>query len=551
MVVGVMDLATEAGIPCRVARFFGVDPVRVIFAFGDEWSEWQPFFPLEMRLKFFVIFEAGKVIIEIMIWLIAILLLAIFAGMGFLRGAVQMGISLVGLFLALALAVWLAPPLLIDSNVGEFHGNAIGRLIFDTFFDFLHRVGVFLLVSLVFLVVGIVVHFRVRKHFRFKTDEATQLMFRRLNKRIGAAFGLLIGTVYTILVGVFLYGPGYLTYQVATSGDPGWLKFINYTRKSMEGSGLEKMAASLDPMPSKFYEVSDIIGLFHKNPLLESRFRNYPPFLKALTEAEVHEDTVVESESSEFRNMLAEQSSIVHLAAAVIVLSITDLGEALLQADLKDLRTFLEKGESPIYSDEKILGRWQLDGNATINHMKRTKIGIDVAASYVDGSGAMRETSVKMKSREFRQFKEGVIDVLLNEAKLFVFPDEELVFVPPRPPEPTAPREPEEDEYGNPYAEYSAPGSYGAGQFQRRPQPVAPPPQKREEPKHGSWKRQTTGRYKIQFENAAVENRATFKSSRLIIKDMFLYPVQRSGLPAGSRGNWAIIKVDLIFSRVY
>ena len=225
-----------------------------------------------MRLKFFVIFEAGKVIIEIMIWLIAILLLAIFAGMGFLRGAVQMGISLVGLFLALALAVWLAPPLLIDSNVGEFHGNAIGRLIFDTFFDFLHRVGVFLLVSLVFLVVGIVVHFRVRKHFRFKTDEATQLMFRRLNKRIGAAFGLLIGTVYTILVGVFLYGPGYLTYQVATSGDPGWLKFINYTRKSMEGSGLEKMAASLDPMPSKFYEVSDIIGLFHKNPLLESRF---------------------------------------------------------------------------------------------------------------------------------------------------------------------------------------------------------------------------------------------------------------------------------------
>lgn len=44
MVVGVMDLATEAGIACRVARFFSVDPVRVIFAFGDEWSEWQPFF---------------------------------------------------------------------------------------------------------------------------------------------------------------------------------------------------------------------------------------------------------------------------------------------------------------------------------------------------------------------------------------------------------------------------------------------------------------------------------------------------------------------------
>lgn len=499
-----------------------------------------------------MIFEAGKVIIEIMIWLIAILLLAIFAGMGFLRGAIQMGISLAGLFLALALAVWWAPPLLIDSNVGEFHGNAIGRLIFDTFFGVLHRVGVFILVSLVFLIVGIVVHFRVRKHFRFKTDEATQLMFRRLNKRIGAAFGLLIGVVYTILVGVFLYGPGYLTYQVATNGDPGWLKFINNTRKSMEGSGLEKMAASLDPMPSKFYEVSDIIGLSLKNPLLESRFRNYPPFLKSLTEAEVEGVTVVELDSSEFRKMLAEQSSIVHLALAAFALSISDLGEILLQTNLKDYRTFLESGESPIYSDEKILGRWQLDGNATINHMKRTKIGIDVAASYVDGSGAVKETSVRIKSREFRQFKEGVIDVLLNEAKLFVFPDEELVFVPPRPPEPAAPKEPEEDEYGNPYAEYGAPGSYGAGQFHRRPQPaVAPSPQKREKPTKGSWKRQTTGRHKIQFENAAVENRATFKSSRLIIKDMFSYRVQRSGLQAGNRGNWVIIKVDLIFSRVY
>ena len=183
--------------------------------------------------------------------------------------------------------------------------------------------------------------------------------------------------------------------------------------------------------------------------------------------------------------------------------------------------------------------------------MKRTKIGIDVAASYVDGSGAMRKTSVKIKSREFRQFKEEVIDDRYNEAKLFVFPDEKLIFVPPRPPEPAAPKEPEEDEYANPYAEYGAPGSYGAGQFQRNPQPVDSSPQKREKPTKGSWKRQTAGRYKIQFQNAAVENRATFKSSRLIIKDMFPYPVQRSGLPAGSRGNWAIIKVDLIFSRVY
>ena len=39
MVVGVMGLATEARIALLVTRFFGVDAVRGIFAFGDEWRE--------------------------------------------------------------------------------------------------------------------------------------------------------------------------------------------------------------------------------------------------------------------------------------------------------------------------------------------------------------------------------------------------------------------------------------------------------------------------------------------------------------------------------
>ena len=44
-----------------------------------------------------------------MIWLIAILLLAAFAGFGYLRGSIQMGISVLGLFIGLLLAMPLAP----------------------------------------------------------------------------------------------------------------------------------------------------------------------------------------------------------------------------------------------------------------------------------------------------------------------------------------------------------------------------------------------------------------------------------------------------------
>lgn len=57
MVVGVMGLAMEAGIARCVARFFGVDAVNGIFAFGDEWNELQSFFLLERRLKAVEVFR--------------------------------------------------------------------------------------------------------------------------------------------------------------------------------------------------------------------------------------------------------------------------------------------------------------------------------------------------------------------------------------------------------------------------------------------------------------------------------------------------------------
>jgi hypothetical protein len=44
-----------------------------------------------------------------MIWLVAILLLAIFAGIGYFKGAIRMSVSLAGLFIGLLLAKPMAP----------------------------------------------------------------------------------------------------------------------------------------------------------------------------------------------------------------------------------------------------------------------------------------------------------------------------------------------------------------------------------------------------------------------------------------------------------
>ncbi len=481
-----------------------------------------------------------------MIWLIAILLLAFFAGMGFLRGAIQMGISLLGLFLGLVLAVSISLPSIVGpggainpASDSEFSGNAVGLLIVDTLFNFLQRVGLFLLVGFVFLIAGIVVHFKVCKHFRFKADEAMQLMFRRLNKRLGVAFGLVIGIVYTILIGVLIFGPGYLFDQVTPRAEvggttAGWLKFLIKTRASMENSGLERMAASLDPMPAKFYEVSDIIGLGINNPRLVSRFLDYPPLLKAFTLFESQEAIVLDTESEDqLGDMIGSFTG--------------ELADALFKIDLRDFRTYLETGKSPLYDDEKLLGRWELDGKATVIHLKRTKIGLNVPATYVDTAGVPRETRVKIKSREFQQFKEMWVDGFLRGLKLFVYPDNTLAFAAPKPPEP--PEEPpEEDDYNSddPYSRY---GEASNPRPNRVQQPAPPERQPIAFSGEGDWERKSQRRY--EFKTGEGNYRVTLdKNSRLVIQDMIPHIMKRSGMP-DAKDNFAVITVDLVFRRVY
>ena len=336
-----------------------------------------------------------------MIWLIAILLLAVFAGLGYLKGSIQMGISVLGLFVGVMLAMPMAPmmlPIYTASGVTNMILLAV-----------LPPITAFIVVGLVFMIIGIVVHLKVRKYFRYKTDEASQLMFKRLNARIGAAFGLVAGVFYSVVLGVGIYSAGYLTYQVSTESDPGWLKFITETRVAMDSNGLAKMAAALDPMPKKFYEVSDLIGLSHRNPLLENRYRNYPPFLKLGDRADIQEI----GGDSEFHGMLVQQASLAEIMKHPLgqkVMANRELFDILVnQTDLEDLRTYLEEGESPKYAEQRILGRWELNGNALINHTKRNTAGI--------------------KSSQMRAVI-WLVENVLDGASLIVYPDNQLVITP-------------------------------------------------------------------------------------------------------------------------
>jgi hypothetical protein len=49
----------------------------------------------------------------------------------------------------------------------------------------------------------------------------------------------------------------------------------------------------------------------------------------------------------------------------------SDIVQEIARLDLKDLRQYLETGISPKYEEEKILGRWRLDLNATLADLKK------------------------------------------------------------------------------------------------------------------------------------------------------------------------------------
>ena len=412
-----------------------------------------------------------------------------------------MGISVLGMFVGLMLAMPLAPLML-----PIYTASGVENLIL---LSVLPPITAFIVIGLVFMTVGIVLHLKVKKHFRFKTDEASQLMWKRLNQRTGAAFGMVAGVFYTVVLGVGLYSVGYLTFQVATETDPGWLKFITDTRVTMDNNGLGKMAASLDPMPKKFYEVSDILGLSHRNPLLENRYRNYPPFLKMSDRADIQEI----AGDADFHNMLVQQASLADIMKHPLgqkVMSNGVLFDVLVhQTDLGDLRNFLENGESATYDDEKILGRWELNGNALINYTKRNTAGI--------------------KSRELVALKT-LVENYLDGSSLIAFTDNSFKIEAKEPPV----EEEEEEEAPRPgfnaggfggqpsmSPEMAARYGLGGGRGGQAQRPAAQAARPKLKPTisiggEGSWERTAPGRYLLDIDGKNAQ--ANFNKNRLLIK---------------------------------
>ena len=294
------------------------------------------------------------------IWLIALLLLGLLALVGYYQGVIKVAVSLVGLFFAAALAMPLSPiikPILpVFGLKHPFWSQIIPPLV------------VFLFVMIVFNIVGLMVSRKVNVFYKYKTDDKTALKWERLSHRLGMALGVMSGAVYFVLLLIPIYVAGYLTTQMASGAeDPAKVRFINTARAQMHESKVDKVVAAYDPAPKGFYEASDILGLMKINPLLSSRLSRYPVFL-ALGERKEFQDMANDVQFFQMYQSGAKIGDILNHPRAQAVVTNAEIATQISQligSDIKDLHEYLLTGKSAKYDDEKILGFWTLNFDAT------------------------------------------------------------------------------------------------------------------------------------------------------------------------------------------
>jgi len=301
------------------------------------------------------------------IWILAILLFAAFAAAGFFQGAIRAAISLVGLFCAAFLALplsrfvyglfplvgvkdpiwlWLLPPLLV-----------------------------FVVISIVFLIIALVAHKQIEVKFGHKFEELRSLRWKRLNRRLGTCVGILTGAVYLVVLGIIISFLGYFTVQVAAADetDPVPLKVLNRARLDLRQSGLEKTLTVFAQPPGPYYDLADSLALVYHNPDLRRRVATYPGLLSFGQRTEFQEL----GNDVDFNNLIATRGSVWALLHHPKVQEILQNGEivqnlkATVASDISDFKEYAQTGQSRKYGEEKILGRWEFDPNASMINVRK------------------------------------------------------------------------------------------------------------------------------------------------------------------------------------
>jgi hypothetical protein len=305
------------------------------------------------------------------LWLLALVLLASLAGIGYRQGAIRVAFSLVGILLG-ALLAWplgrLITPLLVVFGVK----NPVLAWV-------LAPLVVFLIISIAFKAGAYPVHQKVDVHFKYHAGDLRLALWERLNRRLGLCLGLVNGALYAVLISCVIFVFSYWTVQVATEDrDARIVRIFNGLGQDLQATGFAKVARAVDPMPPTWYEAADLAGLIYKNTLLEARLARYPAFL-GLAERQEFQDIANDTQLSELRQRGEPIKAVLDQPSAQAVLNNPELLKliwATVVPELKDLPVFLTTGKSPKYDPERILGRWNFNTSVSMSLLRRAKPNI-------------------------------------------------------------------------------------------------------------------------------------------------------------------------------
>jgi hypothetical protein len=297
-----------------------------------------------------------------LIWLIVLGLLAVLAVSGYYKGAIRSMVSLVGLFIALMATMPLAPllrPLL--PKVGLLH--PIWPYIVPP-------LTVFLLIVIIFAGIGFAVHHTLALKIKYSGDDFHWLRWQRMNQRLGIPIALLAGIIYSVLICKYIYVYGYPAVQIVSDDSPAVIRFLAKARQDLKESGLDRAMASMDPMPERFYQTVDLIGLVYHNYALQDRLMTYPAML-SLSQRQEFQDI---NTDVDLVGMMQTKAQFVNIASHPKILAVvnsTEIMQELGQLDLRDLMQYLRSAKSAKYDEERLLGKWQLAPSATLSFARK------------------------------------------------------------------------------------------------------------------------------------------------------------------------------------
>ena len=115
------------------------------------------------------------------IWIIALVVLLMFVGTGYTSGAIRSGVSLIGILLAAVLCIPMGG---LVSFIFPMFGYT--HPLTPTIFG---PIVVFLLIEIIFRIIGAFVHRKVEHHYKYDTGDAMFILWERMNRRIGLGIG--------------------------------------------------------------------------------------------------------------------------------------------------------------------------------------------------------------------------------------------------------------------------------------------------------------------------------------------------------------------------